>query len=345
MATFTRQVGIAFGTQSVEGTADATISALAGALDLDDGIILGDSDSGVVGSGVTHSFERRFREKGTVSGGFTLLASDFLEEVVTLSFAFPLAGPRTTTTTPVDADFEHQKGIKALLAACGLAGSASASNPTVGWKYVPASVSIATAKIFDSGFAWVIRDIRGNWSLTQEPGEIGIMTCELSGIVDSEVNVAFPTFDYEEQASISAPSVSGVSPSWGLSDEQRGWTTLTISCENQIESIPDSASSTGSSFEQTGREISVSMTIKDTSTDPDFTRTQLVRPSAPVASVKATVGTPAGTAESAIAYQWELSLLEIHTFAPDVAGTKAASTLTGRCTGTTDGSEFFLAFL
>ena len=92
MATFTRQLGIAFGPQSAEGTADATIAALSGSLALTDGIVLGDSASGIAESGISHAFTRRFREKAPVSGSFTVQASDFLEEEIALTFAFPLSG-------------------------------------------------------------------------------------------------------------------------------------------------------------------------------------------------------------------------------------------------------------
>lgn len=345
MATFNREVGIAFGPQSVEGTADATIAALNGSLNLDSGIILGDVASGIVESGITHAFTRRLREKGAVTGGFTELASDFLEEEIALSFAFAMAGNRNDTAgTPVDGDFEHQKGIKSLLAACGLTGIASVTTPTVGWDYTPSDVEIATARIFDSGIAWVIRDIRGDWSLIQAPGEVGIMTCTLKGIVDSfDAAEAFPTFDFEEQASINAPSVQGVNSIWG--GIARGWIDLTIACVNAIESIPDSASSTGKGFEQTGRKITLSMNIRDDSSDLDFTRAALVLEAAATDDLTYTAGSAAAGSAPALAYQVECNNLEVQSYTPDVAGKKAASNITAVCKGTTDGSEFSLAFL
>ena len=258
MATFTRELGIAFGPQSAEGTADATIAALSGSIDLTDGIVLGDANSGLLGSGITSSFTRRFNEKAVVSGSFTKQASDFLEEQISLEVAFPLAGPRQITgATPSGSDFTHDKGIDALLGACGLIGAVSGSNPTVGWKYSPGDVAIATAKLFDSGFAWVIRDIRGDLSIDMTPGEVAVCTATLSGIVDSAAELTFPTFDYQVQASFSAPAVSGVTPSWGISDTVRGWESLTIGIANSIDEFDNAASSTGKDFEQGGREITV----------------------------------------------------------------------------------------
>lgn len=342
MATFTREVGIIFGTQSSEGTADATIAADSGTIPLADGAILGDTASGIAESGITHSFTRRLRDKGAVSASFTELASDFLEEEVSLSFAFPMAGSRQTSSNPVvDADLTHDQGINDLLAACGLAGNADGGG--VGWIYTPADVSIATAKLFDSGVAWVIRDIRGDWSLTQVPGEIGIMTCTLSGIVDSFSTVSFPTLQYSVQATITAPNVSSVSPVWG--SIARGWTDLTISCTNEIEKVPDSASSTGSGFEQTGRVITVDMNIRDDSTDRDFTRAALVKSSAPTDDLTATVGTATGTDSAALAYQIACNNIDVRSYTPDVAGKKAASNISGVCTGLTDGTEFSLTFI
>jgi len=346
MATFTREVGIIFGSQSVEGTADSTVAAQTTA-SLANGAVRGDVASGIVESGVTHAFTRRLRESGPVTGGFTELASDFLEEEIALSFAFPMAGNRETSSSPVvDEDFDHDQGINDLLAACGLAGAADASG-TDAWIYTPADVSIATARIFDSGVAWVIRDIRGDWSLAQTPGEVGIMTCTLSGIVDSfDAAETFPTFSYGVQATVNAPSVKSVAAAWNIT---RGWTDLTISCVNEIETIPDSNSSTGSGFEQNGRTITVAMTIRDDSTDTDFSRTHLIAETAPTDDLIYTVfdstGTPTGVGESALAYKIEANNLEVQSYTPDVAGKKSASNVTAICTGLTDGSEFALTFL
>lgn len=344
MGLYNREVGIAFGPQSAVGVIDPTIAALAGSLDLDDGIILGDVNAGIAESGITHSFTRRRREKGSVTGGFTRLSSDFLEEEVALSFACPAAGNRTTTPgTPNDFSFLQQKGLDALLGSVGLIGAASTASPAIGWRYSAGDVAIASARLFDSGGAWGIRDIKGNWSLSQTPGQVGIFTFTLSGIVESYAAVAFPTFDYEEQASVNAPSVSAVSPSWG--GITRGWTDLTISCENQIGKFADSGSSTGESFEQEGRTISVDMTIRDDDSDLDFSRAELVRTTAPTSDLTATVGAAASGGDSAVAYQYAASNLEVVSYAPETAGKRAASKISAECTGTTDGEEFSIAFL
>jgi len=338
--TFTREVGIAFGAQTVEGTADATIAGLSGSLTLSDGIVLGDANSGIVSSGISHSFTRRLNEKPPLSGSFTKQSSDFLEEQIALSFALPLSGPRNdTTATPVDGDFVGRVGVEALYRCAGLFGAASG---TPGHQYIPIDVDLITAKLFDSGNYWVIKDIRGDVSINLTPGEIAVATYTLSGIVDSFGAVAFPTFDYEELGTVSAPVVASVSPVWGFDPEERGWTSLTIGVSNSIESIPDSASDTGSSFEQTNREITVSMTIKDTDTDIDFTRTNLVGTTAPTDDLTATIGDAATGSDPALAVLIEARNLEVRSYTPDVAGTQAASTITAVCTATIVATEFKL---
>jgi hypothetical protein len=313
MTLVNRAVGIAFDAQGTEGTALPGIVALNSPLTLADGIILGDVGTGIAKSGITHSFTRRLRENGTVSNSFTELSSDFLEEEISLSFAFPMAGPRTLTGgTPADADFTQEKGIDALLGACGLAGALDGAG--VGWKYTPADVVIATAKIFDSGIAWIIRDIRGDWSLTQTPGEIGIMTCALTGTVDSfDAAEPFPTMDYEEQASINAPSVQNTASTWSF---LRGWTEMNISCANSIETIPDSNSSTGNTFDQTARVITATMNIRDDSSDLDFTRTELIRDTAPTNDLTYAVGAAAAATSPAVSYKVSLNNLESPTMRP-----------------------------
>ena len=347
MATFKRQLAIAFGGQGgVFGTADPTIAALSGSIGLNDGIVRGDAASGLIGSGITHSFARRENPGGFVPGSFTRLDGDFLEEEVTLTFAFPLAGTRVPASNPpVASDFSALKGIEALLKSVGLEGAASVSNPDVGFKYAPVDAEPITAKLFDSGFAWVIRDILGDISISMPPGEVAVATCTLSGIIDSGALVAFPTVDFGVQSSVNAPAVVSVAPSWGISDEVRGWTELTIALTNSLEEVPDSAQSTGVATDQTGREITVNMTIRDTDTDVDFTRANLVGTTAPTADLKALVGTPAAAGDPATAYQIEVSNLRVLSNTPAVAGSQAASRVTARATGTVGGSEFFIAFL
>jgi len=309
--------------------------------------VLGDSASGIASSGVSHSFTRREREPGNVAPSFTRQDGDFLEEQISLTFAFPLAGPRSNVnpTTPVDLDFEHDPGIDALLEACGLTGNASTADPTVGWRYQTADVGIATAKLWDSGFAWVVRDIRGDIAIAAGPGEIAIATCTLTGVIDSGSLAAFPTLDFGVQASVGAPSVRGVNPSWGISGEIRGWSDLTITVANEIQQIPDSASSTGSVPEQTGRTVTVAMTIRDTDTDVDFTRANLVGTTAPTDDLRATVGTPAAAGDPALAYQLDVRNLRVTQSTPAVMGSAAASQVTAVATSATADDEFSITFL
>ncbi len=342
MASITRQVAIAVDTQTAEGTANTTIAGLTGALTLANGIVKGDSESGLIGSGLTYSFNRRERPPGELEGSFTRLDGDFLEQEITFSFAFPLCGPRKNTETPaVGGNFKHEKGIDALLKCCGLSGSLVATS----WQYVPIDALFATMKIFDSGEHWVVRDIRGNLNIRETPAEIPIVTCTLVGIIDSVGQTTFPSpLDYEEQASVNAIACKEANPIWGQGATVRGWSELEIAIENNLEKILDSASDVGFVYEQAGRTITVSMTMKDDDGDPDFTQTNMTGTAAPTDDLDFTVGSAAGDASPALAHQIQVANLRVQSYTPAVAGKKAASQVTAVATGLTDGSEFFLTF-
>ncbi len=343
MAAFDRELVLAVDAQAVEGTVNATIAALSNSIDLSDGVVLGDPDSGLFRSGITHSFTRRERTPEAIADSFTRTDGDFLEEEVSLSFAFALCGNRVDTVgSPDDDDFDHEKGIDALLACCGLDGAASGANPVVGWKYTPADVSLASIKIFDSGAYWVLRDVRGDITFELTPGEVAVATCTLQGIVDSAGVVTFPTVDYEEQASVAAPSVVETATAWSAT---RGFLECSIAVKNNLEKAADSNSDVGYLIEQNGREITVDMTIRDDSSDVDYTRTNLVQAIAATDDLVFQVGDAAAAAAPAIAYQVECANLRVLSYTPAVAGKKAASQVSAVCTGLTDGSEFFLAFL
>ena len=334
------QIAAAFGVQAVAGTADATIAGLTGSLSETDGFVLGDPDSGVGESGIEFAIARELKEKAAVSGSFTKQPSTFLsEQVETFSISFPLMG-RGTSTPVADADYKPAKGIDALLQACGLAGANWGSG--VGYVYTPASAQIITAKLFLSGSFWVIRDCIGSLELTQTPGEVGIATVTLSGVVSSFGAVAFPTVNYGNQASISAPSVKGVGHNWGISAAARGFTDATLTIDNEIEELPDSNSSTGKRSRQTGREIGLAATIFTDSGDIDYERTELVRTTAPADQQQWQVGTAGGT--TANAYRVTLTNPELRSFKPDRVGTSFVAECELVAVETVANTEFEILF-
>lgn len=317
MAEKTFQIAVAFGVQSSAGTADATIAALTGSLGETDGFVLGDPDSGVAGSGIEWAIARELKEKADVSGSFTKQPSTFLsEQVETFSISFPLMG-RGTSSPAADADYKPAKGIDALILACGFAGAGGAGTS---WSYTPAAAQIITAKLFVSGNYWVIKDcIAESAELTQPPGEVGILTVNLRGTIDSFGAVSFPTVNYGNQASLSAPTVKGVGHNWGISAASRSFTDATLSIANEVEDIPDSNSSTGKRSRQTAREISLAATIYTDSGDIDFERAELVRTTAPTDQQQWQVGTAGGS--TANAYKITLTNPEIRSLKPDRSGT------------------------
>ena len=129
-------MAVAFGEQVAQGTILAATRDLAGALDLTNGIVLGDKESGQMESGISISFVREGRDRPVVGGSQTWQQDEFLrQQVGTFSVAFPFSGNRKTTTTPLDAEFQQDPGIEAILKACGLTSAADGSG--VGWEYLP----------------------------------------------------------------------------------------------------------------------------------------------------------------------------------------------------------------
>lgn len=335
------QIAVAFGVQAVAGTADATIAALAGALSETDGFVLGDPGSGVGESGIEWAIARELQEKADVSGSFTKQPSTFLsEQLETFTIAFPLAG-RGTAAPVADADYKPVKGIDALLQACGLAGANLGTG--VGYVYTPAAAQIVTAKLFLGGNYWVVRDCIGSLELSQPPGEVGIAKVTLSGVISSFGAVAFPTINYGNQASLSAPSVKGVGHNWGIAAALRGFTDATLSIDNEIEELPDSNSSTGKRSRQTGREIALSATILTDSGDIDYERAELVRTSAPTDQQQWQVGTPGGGGP-ANAYRVTLTNPELRKLAPDRSGSSEVMAVELVAVETVLNTEFELLF-
>jgi hypothetical protein len=340
MAEITFQLAAAFGVQSVAGTADATIAALSGSLGEADGFVLGDPESGVGETGIEWATARELKEKANVSGSFTKQPSTFLsEQVQTFSISFPLMG-RGTSSPAADADYTPAKGIDALLRSCGLAGAGGAGNS---WEYTPASAQIITAKLFLSGSYWVIKDcIAESAELTQTPGEVGVLTVNLRGTIDSFGAVAFPTINYGNQASISAPAVKGVGHNWGISAASRSFTDATLTISNEVEEIPDSNSSTGKRSRQTAREIALAATIYADTGDIDFERAELVRTTTPTEPQTWQVGTAGGA--TANAYKITLTNPEIRSLKVDRSGDSEVLEVELVAVETVANTEFSLLF-
>jgi hypothetical protein len=311
------EIAVAFGIQTVQGTALPAISTLTDG-DETDGYVLGDPSAGIAESGISVGFERDLREKATVSGSFTKQPSDFLEELVDgFEFAFPLKGNGYASPT-LDSHWTPDPGIDALLEACGLGGAGWATGN--GWAYTPQSASYITAKIFINGLYYVVKDCIGNLSIDYPPGDIAVATVSFSNpILDSSGLVTFPTIDYGNQSDLSAPAVKSVGHNWGMTAELRGFSQATLEINNETETFPDSNATTGETARQTGRTISLSAQIFGSTTDLDYERTELIRTTAPTDEQSWTIGTAGASTANAV--RTILTTPELRKMNPEIGGT------------------------
>jgi len=339
-------MAVAFGEQVAQGTILAATRDLAGALDLTNGIVLGDKESGQMESGISISFVREGRDRPVVGGSQTWQQDEFLrQQVGTFSVAFPFSGNRKTTTTPLDAEFQQDPGIEAILKACGLTSAADGSG--VGWEYLPGAATYATAKVWTGVGAesqsWALLDCIGSLSISKGPGGIPIATATFQAIMDTYAGaIAMPTFDYEEQSSVSAKIIESMGASWG---GVRGWSDLTLNIDNDVQLIADSNALNGERAKTGERNVNVSMTMFDDDVvGIEYAQLNQVLAAAPTDDLTFTTGTNAGGA-AALDYIISVNNLQItEDLTPDRVGGEHSTTVTARASGTTANSEFSLIF-
>jgi len=299
MAEITRQIGVAFGSQATLGTMDPTIAALSGALTETNGIVLGDPSFGEGESGVAWGLERDFSDKADVAGSFTKQASDYVaEKLVEFSIAIPWKG-RGTASPAADADHTPAAGIVALYRSLGFFGAGWGGG--IGWIFTPGAALQISARLWESGLAWNIKDIfatRLQVKLTG--GEIAVAQFDLAGVIDSFAAAAFPSFNYGNQGSLSAPPVQSLGHNWGISAALRGFAGGTLTVDTESEEIEDVNAAGGVRTRQAGREITFEGTIIADSGSASFERAELVRTTAPTELQTFTLGTPAGSVANAI---------------------------------------------
>lgn len=356
---------IAFGKQTALGTVNATIRDLVtgsgggGEVILADGIVLGDPESGDLGdSGISYTESRRLREKAVVSGSFTKQASDFLAvDIDTLTFAFPFCGNRKTLSgTPADSEFAfpNDVGIDAILQAAGLAGAAWSGG--VGEIYTPANAAPMTVKLWvgkdGSGntVSRVFEDVFADLEISYTPG--GVAICTVTMAVGSETTTnsypkleTAPTFDYEEQASVSAPTVEEVGHAWGIGGVSRGFEEFSIQIANAIEDLQDSNAKGGIRKRQTGRTITITGPIISDTDDADFELTELRRTTAPSDALSFQVGDTGQAAGTALAHQINVPKPEVRELGPRKFGPSISRDLTLVATESSANAEFELILL
>ena len=347
-------MGFAAGT---EGTYDSGLDAIAsgtwdGDVDnTDEGLLLGDRESGEGNSGFSITIERDHRETApigssdtqSISDGLGLKASGFSVGVVMTG------SKRTTTATPVDADFEPSIGFGGLLDCGGLAGAADSVG--VGWEYVPGGIKTASGLTYQSGNRYELKDIlASSLVFNYPPGGIAILDASLEvGLVkdptSTPTTVALPTLDYGVQASVSSPQVKSLATTW---KNVQGFSDLTVTVNNEISTIGDSNADNGEVKESAKQQFLVDATMfLDDNSDDETLATEQMLASA-IGSLQSFTfqhGTPETTGSlPAVAHKWTFSRLEILSATLVQLGSKAGVKINGIARGATANVQASLIF-
>tara|TARA_B100001146_G_scaffold102210_1_gene90528 strand:+ start:7310 stop:8329 length:1020 start_codon:yes stop_codon:yes gene_type:complete len=332
------------GLQDDFDTIDGTISALSGSLGVTDGIVLGDRESGDFESGISvPSFVRERREVADVPGSFTPQADTFLRANTDgLEIAWHVKGNGATATPSAD-EAKPDAGIDALHEMAGLVG-ATGTNPE--YDYTPRTSSTSggatkygTVKLWVGDLSWVLKSCTvSSLRFTVQPSGIIIATAALQvGSVNTFADsVSFPTFDYGNQASLSANTVESVTTSWGSA---RGWESLEIEIANAIEFAQDSAAPDGRRLIQTGRRINTSARLFVASGDSDFEYQEAIRTDAPTADLAFQLGAAAGAGDEINAVNFDMRNLQVVSMKPAPVGEVLVAEIEGHSTATTAGEE------
>lgn len=372
MAKVAFDVAVAFSPQDVEGnfpdgmtpgsnlddvTTDLQGDRNPGGTDDDDGLILGDPESGIGESGLSLTLGRRLREKAVVGSSFTRPLSDFLAlDAPTFSFAFPFCNHRANVqATPAAADFVPHLGLDAILRAAGMVGAATG---TPGHEYTYGSdgyVNLMGSLVYYFGNRLELMDCRvATLAIDFTAGSIPIGTADVAvgsikdpvlGDLPLSVQALPSTLDYAEQATVSAPVVESVAFGWG---NTRGFQSATLTINNTIEDIGDSNQVNGIVKEITSRETLFEGTLfaDDTSTAEVYELEQLFNDAdGDFDSLTFTVGTAASGSGAAKAFKVTIPKPELVDVAPQKLGSKAGNTITLRASHDTADSELQIEFL
>ncbi len=366
MADYPFLLGVAFKPQAVAGTPEnmALIgggSGTGGAIDnVTDGAVLGDPNSGVGESGVSLGFGKNISEKAPISGSFTRPFADYIGRTVeTLQVALPLKGNGATLSgTPADGEFQPDLGIDALLEAAGLIGGAWSGG--VGYAYLPGAARLATGAAYigrtaaDTGQRVILADCQAN-SLTFDftPGEIATVTFDLGANLNSVDELGtWPAspFEYNKQASLSAPSIESVGFTWGPSTpvaRSLGFSTLQVTIDNESETIAASNQPGGQATRQTGRTVTINATFDAESSEIGFELAQLAESDiANAEQLTFTVGTAGQALGTANAYQINVPTPEnVSTEVAEPAGASQAWTVSLTARSQTADTEFEFIYL
>lgn len=361
MASIDFLLGAVFKSQTTRGTATSmpaigSGSGTGGAIDETDGAVLGSSGSGVGETGIAFALSKDYSDKVVNTGSFSRNFANYLgQRVDSFSIVIDLKGNGGTASDPIVAgDFAHDAGIAALWRAAGLTDNQT----TGGNAMTPRATQLVTAALYfgnegSNGGRVILRDVEcSSWSMQLIPGQVGTVTFEFVGVVDSyDEGGSWPAtaFEYGTQATLSAPIVQNVGFAWGPdtpADREIGFSTFTMTQTNAFEEIPSSNSSTGTTQRQTGRETRVEATIDGESTGFLYELNQLAESN--IANAEAldwTIGTAATAGDTINAISLSVPDPELISLTPNRLGDAQAwdVSLIARTAGTNN--EFTLTYL
>jgi hypothetical protein len=344
MGEFAADVVVAFDQQDDATTYSSTLDAITTTISAAQGAVIGVSGVGIKDSGLSFGMERGLSEKAYV-GGFTRGLSEFLKaKVPTFTFAWPFAGSKSAASTPpVDADATPWTGVDALLAGCGLVGSAWGSG--VGWQYVYGSPNPISALVCVNSHRLELHMCRVSHSIAFTPGQVPICTSTVSvGSVKDHSLLAVPTPDYDTQLSVSSPVAESMGFSWKNS---RGFSALTLDLTPTITTIPDSNATDGERQSITDRETKVTATVweDDSGSDEIFPYTQMTAAAiGTLEQMSFLLGDAMTDGNPAEAVGVIIPDPEVIDFEPDVLDTKAASAVTAVAKSASANAELQINF-
>jgi hypothetical protein len=346
-------LAVAVGVQSAFGTPHASVPGLTTPLDLADGMVLGDAESGDANAGVNiPNIVAVSRAVSPVAASFTQSADKFQKaEVNGFSVSFVMQGNGATASNPISTTPGEAAlatlipGLDAMFQSMGLE-SANGTTPVVEYTPLATGNIYTTWKIFHGDLAMVYSDcIIESASLAFTPGGFCIVTANIVvGTFDTSTGVdgfTFPTVDYEEMASLTGPIVEGVNFTWG---EVNGFENLTIEIAAGIEKFGDSnVDVSGERQAQTDRIIKVSGTLYVETTDSDVHFQNLIDGTAPTVDLSFQIGDVTIADGTYNSFKIECNKIQVKDIKYNQIGTALVVELNdSKCTATVAGGEFKL---
>ena len=353
MATYEDFKGIAMAVDlqgSGYGTRNATIAALSGSLDEDDGIIYGVRDAGTAESGITiPEFTPIVREVVAVGGSWTERADAFLRAAVNgFTVKWPVQG-NGVTSTPSAGQAKPFVGPHALYTMAGLTG-ANGTSPVYEYTPTTSGISYGTIKFWLGDLSFVLAGcLAETLKLEILPGgnvlaEAAVRVGYHDPSVDFADGVSFPTLDFGTWESMAAPVVEGDDVTYGTA---RGINTGLITLAQSIEEWDDSSvPTTGKRLSKTRMLITFDGKYWVHTADSDFEYQQLMLSTAPTEDMTVQIGAVAGATDTINAMKLELFNVQPKGLTYDRGGDVMLADVRGaKCTHpTTPGGEFKLTF-